>query len=199
MKKKTEVEAFLFDGTLRKDGKWLVPEWVLSAMKAGTIFIHWVNPSNGMCVKMDSEEDIEYPDNISTYSLFINIDSENIIEVDAVSKKYILYDYYGKISVCDKDDFNKNYVELEKETKLKRVDILPKFYKDDLFRLKGDWIYVPPEFRSPYSLIRCSNCGLGKKIRSSNTTPFNDIIAPLHFCQNCGAEMQNSNLPKREE
>lgn len=209
MKRKTEVEAFLFDGNLRKDKQWLIPEWALKAVEEGIIF--WINPYNkgtDIPLQFDGDGPV-FPDNIFIFSLFIRTEDGNVIEVDAVEKKYILYDFYGKIYPCNSKEFKKNYVEIAKNITLKRVDILPRFYKDDLFRIKGEWIYIPPESyivnherkrtNNPYYTIRCSNCGVGKRVKATKENSFSATIASWYFCQNCGAEMQNSDLPKRGE
>lgn len=197
-----KVEAFLFNGELIKNQEWVVPDWVKEAFGTGALSYSY-RGGYGLVADLSSDRstrDLEDFSNLILHEAWVKTDSgKGRVSSDmTVSPIYIVQDYMGRIFLYSKEDFESKFDRIEEGIELVRVDILPKRYKDDLFPLKGEWVYVPPEPRSLYYTIRCSTCGKGFKVENTQNNLFTQIIAPRHFCSNCGSEMQNSDLPKRE-
>lgn len=195
------MEAFLFNGELIKNQEWVVPDWVKEAFSTGDLYYQYGGYSLVADHSSDkSPRDLDDFSNLILREAWVKTDlGKGRISSDmTVSPVYIVRDL-DKILLYSKEDFESKYYRVETDVELVRVDILPKRYKDDLFPLKGEWVYVPPEPRSPYYTIRCSTCRVGFKVKNTKENLFAKMIAPKHFCSNCGSEMQNSDLPKREE
>lgn len=205
---KDEVEAFLFDGTLIKSGEWVVPEWVIEAIMSGTISYKdklslsedYLSDSscNCGCIQLGTESTPLA--NLKVSKIYFRYsEDEEPIKIDLSEESIYIINSGHKISVCRESEFNDKYVKIDTVESLERVDIpsaVPYTYKP-LPVITGEWLYIPPCEGSKYYMIRCSNCGSGHKVKNVIENQFPSIISPWHFCSNCGAEMQNSNLPKR--
>lgn len=194
---KSSVEAFLFDGTLLKDGDWVVPEWVVESILSG--IISYKEPN-----EVEDDEFVSVPENLKVSFIYLKYsDIEEPIKIDLSENPVFLVSSLNRIYVYREDEFKNIYSPVEEVKDLVRVDILPEVpynYKP-MPVITGEWIYVPPcsSSRKEFYAIRCSNCGAGHKVKNIPENHFSSVIAPWHFCFNCGAEMQNSNLPKRRE
>ena len=200
-KKETEkVEAFLFNGELIKDNEWKVPDWIISFFKSGALYYN----SRGYGLVADHsncrnhiDDTLEYPENLILHEAWVKTDlGKGRVESDMrVHPIYIVkFSDDDKVFFYSKVDFESKYDKVETDITLERVDILPDRYREKYPYLKGVWIYIPAEVRSPYYTIRCSVCKTGFQIKNQAGNEFSRVIAPRHYCSNCGAEMQNSYL-----
>lgn len=187
-KRDIRVRAWKFNGKLRENGKWLIPDWVLEAFKLGTLYYR--NSDHAVCI-LDTEN---VDNDLCSEDLYIRHEGVPLTRIHFGD--YITIDENNTIESYSDEEFNKIYVNLEYSQSLKRVDLRPKYSKENI--LEGTWIKILPESKSDKEsgkiTICCSTCGYSFRSTETQEVKFISIIRSKHFCTNCGSIMLNSSV-----